>query len=456
LSDICASVAGYLRLPSAAHRDPAVRERARILLIDTLACLVAGRAHAATGKLVSVLRAGGGDALALASGRRMAPAFAVLETGTAIRALDFNDFYWGPGLGGHPSDIFATALVVGEMGGHSLDRVLDAALAGYDLYIGLLDQMDPHQAFDHTTAGAFASAAMAGVLLGLDEDAQAHALAMALARGPAMAALRQGAISEVKAASAALACMNGVLAAEFAGAGLTGPCGAIGGAHGLESFLRPGRRAADVLPRPDDVPGVMRVAIKRYPCIGTAQAAVAGAVSLNATVQARGLKRLSVRLADNPVVAHQTGEEYRHPTDRETADHSFYAVMAMALADGDLTLDQYARMRWNDDDIARLADRFSLAADLPGAVKGRFPAMFRAELPDGEVLELDQPLAPGHPESPLDLGGVLAKFQACAKPLLGAKATETAMRQLAGADGSIGIGDILGWIMPARWVEEGA
>jgi len=456
LSDICASVAGYLRLPSAAHRDPAVREHARILLIDTLACLVAGRVHGATGKLVSLLRTGGGDALALASGRHMAPAFAVLETGTAIRALDFNDFYWGPGLGGHPSDMFAAALVLGEMGGHSLDRVLDAVLAGYDLYIGLLDQMDPHQAFDHTTAGAFASAAMAGMLLELDDDALAHALAMALARGPAMAALRQGAISEVKAASAALACMNGVLAAEFAGAGLTGPRGAIGGPHGLESFLRRGRRAVDILPPPDGVPGVMRVAIKRYPCIGTAQAAVAGAVSLHAAVQAHGLKRLTVRLADNPVVAHQTGEAYRHPTDRETADHSFYAVMAMALADGDLTLQQYARMRWKDDDIAALTDRFSLAADLPGAVQGRFPAMFKAELGNGDVLELDQPLAPGHPESPLDLSGVLAKFQACAMPELGMEATATAMRKLADTDGSMGIGEILGWIVPARRVEEDA
>lgn len=401
---------------AAARRKPLADEEAatrmRVLLIDTLGCIVAARGHPAVLQTCAALD-GEGPALGMASWRRRPTLEAVLDTGTAIRALDYNDFYWGPGLGGHPSDIFAASLVVAEREGRSIAELLHATAVGYELYIRLVDLMDVEAPADHTTAAALASALVTGLLMRLEEAALAEALALALARGPAMSALRQGRIASVKAAAAALACMNGVLAARMAAQGLTGPRESIAGANGLASFLRRGADPGCLVPEPGSRPKVLQVSLKRYPCIGTAQAAVAGAVEVHRRLAGRDVQRIRVRLADNPLIHHQVEDVYRRPSTRETADHSFYATIGMAVTDGDLTLSQFDAGRWADPDIVELAARITLVADLAGAEEGTFAAEFDVTTADGEPIAIALPFAPGHFRRPLDLSGTMDKFRAC-------------------------------------------
>jgi 2-methylcitrate dehydratase PrpD len=396
----------------------------RVLLIDTLGCLVSGRRHPAVRKVSAALDSQG-PAIALASWRRQSTHDTVIDTGSAIRAFDYNDFYWGPGLGGHPSDIFAAALVVAEREDKSLADMLNATAVGYDLYIRLVDIMDAAGPFDHTTAGGFASAAVAGLLLDLDDEAMAHALAMALARGPAMSALRQGNIAEVKAASGALACASGVLAARLATAALTGPHLAIGGPKGIAAFVRPGVNLDGLIMDSRDRPKLLDVAVKRFPCIGTAQAAVYGAIELHRAAEGHEIQSIKVCLADNPVVNHQTETAYRRALTRETADHSFYAVIGMAAVDGDLTLGQFDGQRWLDSDVTEMIDRMTLTANLPGAKEGRFAARYDVRLSNGKALSFEVPYAPDHPQNRLTFDGAVAKFRDLASGLLHADAADT-------------------------------
>jgi 2-methylcitrate dehydratase len=410
---------------------PAVARAARVLLLDSAACAVAALGHEAVSKAGVAAQAlfAGNAARGLGNGAWLGVAGAVLDSGAAIRALDFNDFYWGPGIGGHPSDLVALALAVGEGHGRSLGEVLQAVVVGYEVYLRLLDLLAPDGLYDHTSAMTLAGAALAGRLLRLDEAAMTHALAMAAVRGPAWLALRYGEISEAKAVAPAAAALSGLVAAQLAAAGMTGPVAAACGPRGLQALVRPGAELAslaewrDVLG--DDANGrpqrMLRVGIKRYPCIGTAQAAVAAAVDLSGQVASNGrrIERVDVRLSDLDLVRHQTSDVYRRPARRETADHSFFSLLAMALADGDLTPAQFAARRWADADVRALSDRLHFTCDLPGAADGVFAARLVATLDDGRRLDaaLDHP--PGHPQRPLDDAGIAAKFRGCVRGRLG-------------------------------------
>ena len=400
----------------------------RTLLLDTMACAIAARGHAAVDKaaIAAVALGAGADAYGLGSGCRLGLAGAVLDSGCAIRALDYNDFYWGPGIGGHPSDLFALGLSLAQREDRTLGDLIGAMAVGYELYLRILDRMDPDGAFDHTSAMGLAGTALGARLMRLDETATTQALAMAAVQGPIMYALRQGAICEAKAAAPALASLGALAVLELARAGMTGPVHAAGGPRGLGGWLQ----APDALATPLDAnPAAWRlphVSIKRYPCIGTAQAAVHAACELHraARAAAGALEAVQVRLTRSTLIAHQTSDAYRRPGDRETADHSFFSLMSMALCDGDLTPGQFERERYRDVDVLAMSDRLHFDVTLPPRDAGQFCAELQARLDDGRELRVVVDRPPGHPLAPLGADELLRKWRACCEGRLEADARD--------------------------------
>lgn len=395
--------------------------RARILLLDTLGCALAARGHPLVRKAGAVADAlmGSGQITGLGTGARRTTMGAVLDSGAAIRALDFNDFYWGPSAGGHPSDMFAVAIAVGQDANAKLEEVLRATIVGYEFYLRLADLMKI-EPFDHTTAGAIGSAAIAAKLLHLDEARFSHALSLAMLRGPAMAAVRFGHISEAKGLAAAIACLSGLLSARLAYEGVTGPVDEIEGARGLQAFLRADMGFDHLVPKAAERAKIGLVTTKRFPSMGTSQASASAALELHRQLKGKvnSIKKLSFRLSDSPLTRHQITEPYRRPKNRETADHSFPAVIAMALADGTLSQAQFERKRFLDPDILNFIDRMEFTCDLGGVEDGSYPARARATLNDGTELTANIDYAPGHPRNPMDPEEAIQKFASCSKDVL--------------------------------------
>ncbi len=400
---------------------PEAARQARILLLDTIGCALAARGHDMVRKAADAADAlaGPGPATGLGSGKKRALLGAVLDSGAAIRALDFNDFYWGPGLGGHPSDMFAIALAVAEEQDRTIDEMIVAVIIGYEFYLRLLDLMESGP-FDHATASALGGAAIASTLIGLDPERMAHALSFALLRGPSLAAVRYGAISEAKGLAAAIAGLNGVIAAQLAALGLSGPLTALEGERGVPAFLARGRDLGDLVP-PSDAPlKVHAVVIKRFPSMGTSQASASAALALHERLQGRveRIRSLAIRLADSPLARHQITAPYRRPQNRETADHSFPAVIAMTLADGGLSPAQFERARYADADVLGLIDCMTFTCDLGGVTDGSYPAQIVATLDDATTQTVTVDHAPGHFRNPMDTATAMQKFSACASATL--------------------------------------
>ncbi|MFO1191055.1 MAG: MmgE/PrpD family protein [Rhodoferax sp.] len=442
--DRLAALCQDFALPAASAQGQA---HARALLLDTLGCALAARSHAAVVKAAVAAQAlaQGDAATGLGSGRRRAVLGAILDTGAAIRALDFNDFYWGPGIGGHPSDLFAVSLALAESTQADLGQLLEATIVGYALYLRLLDRMAPDGAFDHTTAMTLGAAAIAARLGRLDRSATGHALAMALVRGPSLSAMRHGAISEAKATAPAVAAISGVIAAQLAQAGISGPVAACLGPVGLAGWLGPEQDIAGLAgPGPLDA-HLLGVSIKRFPCIGTAQAAVAGALALREQARALGasIRSVDVQLVRTALIEHQTSAAYARPRDRETADHSFFSLLALALCDGDLQPAQFAARRYGDADVVDMSTRLRFGYELQRRAPGLFPARLEATLDDGRRITADVPYPPGHPQHPLDRAALLAKWQALTADCLAPATAHTIAELCLHAPASHSVSDLI-------------
>ena len=450
MEDICGRIAHWAQERRWDAMAAPSRERIRNLFIDTLGCAFAGRPHPAVAQSTTVARAlwNGHEATGLGSGQTFGLLGAMLDSGAAIRALDLNDFYWGPGLGGHPSDIFATALAVAESRDLSLADMLAAVATGYEFYTRLMDLMragDPPWPWDHTSACAPCATLIAAQLLKPTQEQLAQALAISLARAPVFSALRAGKISSVKAAAPALGQADGVIALQLSMAGMTGPRGAVDGPRGLEAIIVEGSSLDHLLPGEGETERVMDITVKRFPCMGTGQAATAVAVALHEQLGPRiaDIEAITLQVSNSGIVRRQTADVYRRPDRRETADHSFYAIFGIALVDGKLSPDQFAARRWESPEVARVIDSLTLIPDLPGEAEGIFPARGHARMRDGTVVTIDMPYAPGHRLNALSDAQFDAKFHAFSEPVIGERRASEILRLCRSPVEQIRVRDIL-------------
>jgi 2-methylcitrate dehydratase len=201
-------------------------------------------------------------------------------------------------------------------------------------------------------------------------------------------------------------------------AGLHGPVAAVMGKNGLEAFVAEGADLSALVRNPLLGHHLDAVSIKRYPCIGTAQATVSAAQALHAPLQkaASPIESVQVHLGDSPLIRHQCSSAYLHPQDRETADHSFLSLIGMTLLDGTLAPDQFDRRRYLDADVKAVSEQLHFHFDLAGAEQGLFSARIEVRLRDGKSLQSQALHPPGHPLRPLSAEELSRKFLDCALP----------------------------------------
>jgi 2-methylcitrate dehydratase len=206
----------------------------------------------------------------------------------------------------------------------------------------------------------------------------------------------------------------------FAAEGMTGALGVIEHPRGLSTGMLAGAKL-DLLTQPiGERYRIMTAAIKAYPCIGTAQTMVAGVLQARAGIgdPAREVERIEVAMADIPIVRAQVADEQRrYPESRESADHSFYYLAAAALADGEISEAQFAPGRWLQPEMRQAMARVSVRADasLNKYTPGSYPAVVKLILQNGECREIEVIFPKGHPNNPMSLTEVEAKFRACTR-----------------------------------------
>lgn len=382
------------------------RRRAALAVLDWLGCALAARRAPAAAALCRAL--GLADPVAPLAGAAPAQE-AAFAAGALGNILEMDDLHRAAIL--HAGDTICPAvLAVALRGVGDGPALLDAVARGYEIAvrIGRVAAAGGYTPFYNSgTCGVFGAALAAADLAGLDADETADALAQAgmQAAGIWQCRLEPGFSKQLACAHAARA---GVLSAQLAGAGFTGPRRILTGELGFFASFYPGAERA-ALTEPTPLWAIEEVSVKPWPACRHTHPAIAAALDLRARLP-EPPAALELRIYGAAIAFCDAPE----PETDDAARFSLQHAVATALHGGPPGVEAFGAEARRDPQVAALRRRVTLVED--AARHAAFPARYGADLiatlPDGSRLHASCDDAPGDPEAPLSEAEILAKFLA--------------------------------------------
>ena len=415
----------YEDLPGAAV-DAAKRE-----VLDSLATALGGSSKAGVGELVDMVKEWGGreQSTIIAYGIKCPAPNAAQVNGTMIHALDYDD--------GHQvalvhigciavSTCFAVAERMGKVSGKELITAI--ALGGdFMARLGLASRPGTSalgSGWHPTTLfGFLGAAAMAGRIMGHDEEKMINAIGLAYHQcGGAGSGVGDGALA--KRMGPGLAAKAGITAALMAERGITGERNSLEGRTGLFNTYMGGDYDVKILTANlgKRFEGV-NIGDKPYPCCGLTHACIDAALALIARhdIKVDQIRDITVYGGQSVYGLCQPPEVKCAPRTIIDAQFSVPWVVATALVKGKVTVDDFTDEAIKRQEILKVA----------GKVTGRLePAMSRHGVGPGGVIitmkdgteymeEVEHCL--GSVERPMTFEDCAVKFRECAacsiKPL---------------------------------------
>ena len=435
---------------------PEVAHHARRALIDWFAALLPGCSRPPATLLAAAMAAerGPGRAICYVDGRTGPLRHAALLNATASHTVEFDDIYRDAGY--HPGcPTIGAALAAAQSRGASLDQLLRAIVAGYEVScrIGLAVQPS-HYRYWHTTGtvGTFGAAVAVAVLLECDATRTAHAIATAatFAGGLQQAFRGDGMSKPLHPGHAADA---GALAAIGASAGVTGALDVLHGPVGFAAATSEDAGKWDrALAGLDEWFAITAMTFKNHGCCGHIFAGLDAVRDLQTEHGFTADDVASIHLAgysatkdvcDRPVVA----------TEQEARFSAQYCIGAMLVLGG-VRLAAFEPAMLANAAIRAQMPKVTVSLDpaLADAYPGRRAANVTVALHDGRRLFRHQPTRKGDPDAPLSDAELSEKFAELAAPVIGTVAADRLLRALWTGDALPGAVKLLAHA-PARAAE---
>lgn len=413
----------YDALPEAA------RHWAKVAIMDTVGCTLAGAEEpcARIAARVAVLGGGQGDCVVFGTGERVGPLDAALINGTAAHALDYDDC--SDTLGGHPSAPILPALfALAETRGVNGRDFIAAYVAGWETETRIARGINFHHYEKgwHPTAtiGVFGAAAACARLLNLSVEQTARALALAATFS---SGLKANFGTMTKPLHVGHAARNGLYAALLASEGFTSSTDALEHRQGfLRVFNGEGNFTIDPVVaewgEPWDIvePGV---AIKQYPCCGSTHPAIDAMLML-----AREHDLVPGTVARIESWTHPRRFAHTNRPDPRGALDAKFSVqycLARALVSREVLIGHFEGDTYREPAVQAVLPRVASGA-WPARemdVSEHFGADVKVTLTDGRVLtrSVPRPLGRG-PGVPLPPALLRGKFIDCAQRVLSGEA----------------------------------
>lgn len=428
-------LADYAQRLTFERLDAATVHEVRRRLIDSLACASgawkAGAPNVARRVASRVTSKPGATFL---GGRTpTSPDQAAFTNGILFRYLDYNDTYLSKEPA-HPSDNLAAVLAAGEFAGASGRDVIVAAVLAYEIQCRLCDAASIRaRGWDHVTYGAFSAGAGAAKILGLSKAQIEQTLNLAGTPNITLRQTRAGELSEWKGCAFANASRNSVFAALLAQEGLTGPAPIFEGEMGFWKQVSGPFTLAPLGGEPgSDGWMITRTSIKFWPAEYHSQSAIHAALELRPQVGSIDeIDHIDIHSFDAAVDIIGKDPEKWRPKTRETADHSLPYCTAVALMDGDVTLDSFSDERLRDERLLGLVAKIKIHRDagLTARYPKGIPNRITVTRKDGKTFVAENEFPRGHDQNPMTDAEVVAKFERMAKGLLDVKTQKLILDQ---------------------------
>lgn len=436
-------LAEYVAASDVATLPPQAIHAFRRALLDYLTCAIAGSRMDSTRIVLDYLQSWdrSTEASVVATPHRLAAPNAAFVNGAATHALDFDDGMTRGSV--HPAgSIFPALLAMAEKLGSSADDLIAAGVAAYDVTLRIASTVHPHSSrrgFHNTpTAGVFGAAAGVARLLRLDAAGTLNALGLAGSfSGGLRAYLQDGA--DVKRIHPGKAARDGIVCAELAKRGLTGPAQVIEGRYGFVQAVAGGE--AD-WPRLTGALGeryeICDVYFKPYPACRHFHAALDAVRIIGRRTPFKPEEVAAVKIGMYEAGA--AGHDQKTAQTLLEAQMSAPVTTALTMAFGNVTVPSFERANLEREDVKRLVEVTEVYVDeeCERIYPRQRSGVAQVRLKDGRVLEervLDPKGEGGNPMSDADLAD---KFAANSAPLIGEARSrallDTVMALAPGAD----------------------
>ena len=405
---------------------------AKLHLLDTLGCGVAASAAGVGGEARAVMSEGamGGGSASVIGGTSLPAAAAALANGTLCHALDFDDTHAGAIT--HVSTVVCpAALAVAEEGGVSGSELAASLVAGSEvtIRIGQAARAGYMVTGFHPTSvcGVFGAAAAAGRVLNLGVEGITNALGIAgsMASG-IFEYLADG--SATKPLHAGWAAHCGVLAAQLAAHGATGPATVFEGRFGVfHAYHRTGgeelnERLADL----GTLWETPRISFKPYPACHFIHSPLdaIGMALAGREIVPDDIERIVVELpvAGIPLVCEPIAAKVA-PRTAYDAKFSVQYALAARLLHGDVSVETFTAQAIEEPKVLELARRVICRAGDFASYPGALPGRVAIHLRDGTTLEGEVLYERGSAANPMSDGQILEKFQRNTEQSLGSRAS---------------------------------
>jgi 2-methylcitrate dehydratase PrpD len=440
-----------------------VRERAKLLMLDSLGCALYGAGLPWSRILQDTLGALDATPACAVWGtaRRLSAPHAALVNGTQVQGFELDDVHRAGVL--HVGAVVLPALiaVTETRPGVSGREFLAAAVAGYEVgpRVGLC--MGPEHIaqgwHSGATLGVFSAAAAAARGLKLDAGRTVHALGIAGTQAAGLMAAQYGAM--VKRMHAGRSSQSGLYGALLAQAGFTGIVNVLESEYGgyCTTFSRSTDRfnLAELTAGFGEVWQTMGVALKFYACVGSNHTTLDAIRDMQAErpFGAKDVRRVSVH--GSQVTMDHVGWKYS-PQGLTSAQLNLPYCVATWLIEGDCFVDQFTEDKVADPARIALAEKVEVHHDRDITAKGaQFRHMVRVEvqLEDGTRLQRTVEAARGSERkfaSESDIVDKFHKLAARALPRPQAERLRDAMLGLERLDDAAGIARLLSPAATAR------
>ncbi len=420
-------LAAYVAAIDSRKLPAAVAQSFRRALLDYLTCAIAGSKVESTRIVLDYLQSWdkSTEAGVVGSSARLSAQNAAFVNGTATHGLDLDDGMTRGSV--HPAGTaFPALLAMAEKLGSSAEDLIAAGVAAYDVTLRIASTVHPHstrRGFHNTpTSGVFGAAAGASRLLKLDAATTLNALGLAGSFSSGLRAFLQDG-TEVKRIHPGKAARDGIVSAELAKRGLTGPAGVIEGRYGFIQAVATGgtpewERLVGALGERYEICSVY---FKPYPACRHFHAALDAVRAIGARVPFRIDDVASVRIGMYEAGA--AGHDQKTAETLLDAQMSAPVTTALAMVFGNVTVPSFDRANLDRPDIRRLIDVTEVYVDeeCDRIYPGRRSGVAKVELKNGTVFE-ERVLDPkGEGENPMSDEDLAEKFMANCEAIVGAK-----------------------------------
>ena len=397
-----------------------VRERAKLLILDSLGCALYGarlrwclilqRALAKLDRSRTCAVWG--------TGQRLSAPHAALANGTQVQGFELDDVHRQGVL--HVGAVVLPALVaVAELRRMSGREFLASAVAGYEIgpRVGLcMGQEHIGQGWHSgATLGVFSAAAAAARGLKLGADKTVHALGIAGTQASGLMAAQYGAM--VKRMHAGRASQSGLYGALLAKDGFTGIPDVLESEYG--GFCTTFSRSQDRFKLSELTAGLgetwqtMGVALKFYSCVGSNHTTLDALRELQAerAFAPGDVNKIVVRASQ--VTVDHAGWKYR-PAGIASAQMNLAFCAATLLLEGDCFVGQFGEKAPTDRARIALAEKVEVVEDPEITARGskhRHAVRVEITLKDGSILERGVETPRGSEPNFASEAQVVAKFE---------------------------------------------